>query len=121
MTVEFEHGTEQYAYVTTTGRVSGLPREIEIWFCARGNRIYLLSGGGHASHWVMNLLQKPRVTVRIDDAAFSGVASVLEPGEEAETIRPLMAAKYEDWREGKLLSNWARTALPVRIDLEPSA
>ena len=27
-----EHAAEQYCYLTTTGRVSGRPHEIEIWF-----------------------------------------------------------------------------------------
>ena len=34
--------------------------------------------------------------------------------------RRLLAAKYEDWREGRRLSAWARESLPVRVDLEAS-
>ena len=36
---------EDYCYLTTTGRVSGEPREIEIWFGLAGDTLYMLSGG----------------------------------------------------------------------------
>ena len=36
---------EDYCYLTTTGRVSGEPREIEIWFALEGGSLYMLSGG----------------------------------------------------------------------------
>ena len=31
--------------------------------------------------------------------------------------RQLLGAKYQGWREGRPLSEWARDSLPVRIDL----
>src|SRR3979490_810582 len=46
---------EPYCYLTTTGRVSGEPREIEIWFGLVGATLYLLSGGGDRSNWGRNL------------------------------------------------------------------
>ncbi len=121
MSVEARLGAEAYAYLTTTGRSSGLPREIEIWFGARGNTIYLLSGGGQNAHWVMNIHGDRRVRVRIGGDEFSGLARVLGPGEEEQAARPLLAAKYQDWEPGRPLSYWARTALPVAIDLSAPA
>jgi deazaflavin-dependent oxidoreductase (nitroreductase family) len=119
VSVEGRYSDEPYCYLTTTGRTSGLPREIEIWFGARGDTTYLLSGNGPNAHWVMNVMQAPRVRVRIADEEFAGVARVLEPGTEEQGCRPLLAAKYQDWHEGKPMSGWARTALPVAIDLIP--
>jgi deazaflavin-dependent oxidoreductase (nitroreductase family) len=117
MSVESEHSAEEYAYLTTIGRVTGLPREIEIWFGARGNTIYMLAGSGHAAHWVMNLIVHPEVTVRIGDCVYIGRARVLEPGEEEQQARLLLAGKYQGWKPGAPLSGWARTALPVAVDL----
>lgn len=117
MTIEARHGEEQYAYLTTTGRVSGEPREIEIWFATRGDTVYMLAGGGHGAHWVMNLIANPAATIRLDEVTYAGAARVLEPGEEALAARHLLASKYEDWTPEKPLSNWARTALPVAVDL----
>ena len=56
---------EAYCYLTTRGRVSGEPREIEIWFALEGRTVYLLSGGRDRSNWVRNLQADPSVRVRI--------------------------------------------------------
>ena len=36
---------EDFAYLTTTGRKSGRPHRIEIWFAIDDGKLYLLSGG----------------------------------------------------------------------------
>ena len=41
MTSRAESKVTQYLYLTTTGRRSGQPREIEIWFTRRGDRYCL--------------------------------------------------------------------------------
>src|SRR5688500_2310587 len=43
---------EPFCYVTTTGRVTGQPHTIEIWFAVRNRTLYLLAGGGHRADWV---------------------------------------------------------------------
>ena len=108
---------EDYCYLTTTGRVSGHPHEIEIWFGLQNSTLYLLSGGRDESDWVKNLLKIPAVSLRIKKHLFSGTARLVSDEKEDALARRLLAAKYERWREGKSLSEWARTALPVAIDL----
>lgn len=109
---------EEYCYVTTTGRVSGRPHEIEIWFGLQGKSLYLLSGGLDRSDWVKNLRKMPSVRVRIAGHTFPGVARIVEDEQEERRARHMLAEKYQGWREGRKLSNWAQTALPVAIDLE---
>jgi len=108
---------EEYCYLTTTGRVSGNPHEIEIWFGAGEDGIYLLSGGGHNSDWVKNLLQDPAITVRIAKTVFSGTARLVTDPEEEMTARYMLAEKYQEWEGERTLSDWARTALVVEINL----
>ena len=109
-------GSEQYCYLTTTGRVSGEPREIEIWFALEGSSLYMLSGGGNRSHWVRNLMRDPRVIVRIGDSSFDGRARIVtDPGEDARA-RELVVAKYAGSYSGDL-TDYRRTALPVAVDL----
>lgn len=107
---------EEYCYLTTKGRVTGRPHEIEIWFAVQGSTLYLLSGGGESSDWVKNMRTQPSVTVRIGDLAFDGAARFEMKTSEEPLARRLLAAKYQGWRQGRRLSNWARTALPVAID-----
>ena len=108
---------EDYCYLTTTGRKSGLPREIEIWFGINGNSLYLLSGGGNQSQWVKNLLANPNVTVRIAKHNFNGIARIVSEEKEETAARHMLAGKYQGWKEGKTLSDWGRTALVVGIEL----
>ena len=108
---------EDYCYLTTTGRVTGKPHEIEIWFGAEGDTIYLLSGGGDKSDWVKNMRVQPQVKVKIGKRKFKGQARFVLDAEEESRVRRLLAGKYQGWREGRPLSEWARSALPVAIKL----
>ena len=108
--------TQDYCYLTTTGRVSGRPHQIEIWFGVQDRTVYLLSGSDR-SDWVRNLLKEPAVTVRIAKHTFTGTARLVRDKEEEKSARYMLAEKYQEWEEGKTLSEWARTALPVAIDL----
>lgn len=103
----------------TIGRVSGQPRRIEIWFAAdpERDRVYLLSGGRDRAHWVRNIRRSPRVRVRVGASWFEGSATEIEGSADDALARRLLAAKYEGWIEGRPLSGWARTSLPVAIDL----
>ena len=108
---------EEYCYLTTTGRVTGKPHEIEIWFGADNTSLYLLSGGMDRSDWVKNLLKDPAVKIRIAEHTFTGIARLVGEEKEETLARYLLAEKYQEWETGRTLSEWARTALPVAIDL----
>ena len=108
--------SQDYCYLTTTGRVSGKPREIEIWFGLRGDTLYMLSGGGTRADWVRNIKKTPQVAVRIGETTFAGTARIIEGTEEDETARSLLVEKYSPSYSGDL-SGWRRTALPVAVDL----
>jgi deazaflavin-dependent oxidoreductase (nitroreductase family) len=106
-------------YLTTTGRVSGNPHEIEIWFAARDGKVYILSGGRDRSDWVKNIAKTPGVRIRFDDQAFTGVGRIVSPDDPEDRIaREALVAKYYGWREGQPLNNWGATSLPVAIRLD---
>jgi deazaflavin-dependent oxidoreductase (nitroreductase family) len=107
---------ESVCYLTTTGRVSGKPHTIEIWFALNDGVLYLLSGGGDGADWVKNLRKDPAVRVRVGSRTVAGRAKVVRAGTKEDALaRQLLDGKYMDWREGKRLSGWARGALPVAV------
>jgi deazaflavin-dependent oxidoreductase (nitroreductase family) len=108
---------ESYCYLTTTGRVTGNPHEIEIWFGLKDNTLYLLSGGREKSDWVKNLLKTPSVTMRVGKQTFKATARIVENKEEEMMARNMLADKYNERKANGSLGHWARTALPVAIDL----
>jgi deazaflavin-dependent oxidoreductase (nitroreductase family) len=109
---------EGFCYVTTTGRRSGAPHRIEIWFGMAGSTIYLLSGGGDRSDWVRNMVQTPDVTVLIGGQTFGGRARIVSDPSEDRRARDLVFAKYNPTYAGDL-TGWRDTALPIAIDLAP--
>jgi deazaflavin-dependent oxidoreductase (nitroreductase family) len=109
--------SENFCYITTTGRRTGNPHTIEIWFGHRDGTLYVLSGGGDRSDWVRNMLADSAVSVRVGNQTFSATARVVTDSDEEGMTRRLLASKYQDWHEGAQMSDWARTALPVAMDL----
>lgn len=92
----------QYLYLTTTGRRTGRPREIEIWFTRREERFYLVAEHRERAQWVRNLRVRPRVTVRLGRRTFRATARVVDARAEpalARTVRSLSEKKY-GWGDG---------------------
>jgi deazaflavin-dependent oxidoreductase (nitroreductase family) len=108
---------QSFCYVTTTGRNSGRPHRIEIWFAAAPavDTIYLLAGGRERSDWVRNLVANPGCTVEIGTDTFAGHGRLVEATDEEETARALV---YDKYRRVDELERWRAEALPVAIDLE---
>jgi len=69
---------KQVLHLTTVGRATGLPREIEIWFVVRCERFYLFAEKGEAAGWVKNIRRNPNVTVRIGEWQIEATARVLD-------------------------------------------
>ena len=86
--------SEEFCYLTTTGRVSGLPHEIEIWFGLQNNTLYLLSDGGDKSDWVKNLRKNPDATLRIGSTTLQGTAVWREDTGVKTEVLPLFLRKY---------------------------
>jgi len=112
---------EDYCYVTTTGRVTSNPHEIEIWFEMNGDTLYILAGGREKSDWVKNAQKSPAVAVRVGDQRFGGTARIVTDASEDALARRLLLQKYAPPRYSGDLSDWGRTALPVAIALTPAA
>ncbi len=92
----------QFLYLTTVGRTSGLPREIEIWFVEAGGKYYILAEKFHEANWVRNIEKNPRVRVRVGDRSFEATARALDQKRDAEAwkvAQDLERAKY-GWGDG---------------------
>jgi deazaflavin-dependent oxidoreductase (nitroreductase family) len=99
--VPSEKRPEQFLYLTTRGRKTGLPREIEIWFAAHDQKYYVMAEYA-TSHWLQNLRADPRVKLRVHEQTLSARARILSSETETElsqAIRDLFKQKY-GWGEG---------------------
>jgi deazaflavin-dependent oxidoreductase (nitroreductase family) len=120
MNLDASLGNEDFAYLSTTGRVSGKPHEIEIWFALEGNTAYLMNGdsvhpAGHAD-WVRNLRKQPAAALRIAGQTFEGTGRVVTDAGEDALARRLLLAKYATLE--RPLETWGQLAIPVAIELK---
>jgi deazaflavin-dependent oxidoreductase (nitroreductase family) len=93
-----------YLYLTTTGRVNGQPRQIEIWFTEHGGRFYLIAER-ESANWVRNIQSRPQVKVRVVDAEFNAIACVVHNDRESQlaaTVKAVFDAKY-GWSDGLIV------------------
>ena len=117
MSIDASLADADFCYLTTTGRITGNPHTIEIWFAAEGHTLYILSGGHDRADWVKNIRAQSRVSVRIGDTHFEARGRIVAAGDEDALARRIVAGKYRPRYAGDL-DDWERTALPVAIDLE---
>lgn len=92
----------QFIYVTTTGRITGKPREIEIWFVEVGEKLFILAEHFFDTQWVKNIQHNPRIRVRIAGREFAATGRILDPELDASTwqmAQQLAREKY-GWGEG---------------------
>lgn len=112
---------DDYCYLTTRGRVTGTPHEIEIWFARSGSTLYLMAGAGDRSDWVRNLRADPGVTVRLRDVTFAATARVVEPGGDEDALaRRIVTDKFQPRYHGDL-AEWRARSLPVALEVTARA
>jgi deazaflavin-dependent oxidoreductase (nitroreductase family) len=105
-----------YCYLTTTGRVTGRPHRIEIWFSRHAGMVYVLAGDRERADWVRNLLASPGVLLELGGELRPARARVIAPDTEEDALaRRLLVEKYQPGY-GEDLSEWGRTALAVAIE-----
>lgn len=88
------HADDDCCMFTTTGRRTGRPHRIEIWFGVIGDTLYLISGNGPSAHWYLNALATPRVTIELGDVVLDGAARALDDAEMRRRVGEMMGAKY---------------------------
>lgn len=104
---------EHFLYLTTTGRRTGVPRQIEIWFVAHGGRYYMVSERREGSHWVKNIQSQARVLFSVGTrsdrgagtqptAAMARTVSADREPELAARVCALMDEKY-GWSDGLIV------------------
>lgn len=98
---------EQYLYLTTIGRKTGLPREIEIWFVSFDGKYYILAEHRENAHWVKNIHKHPRVHVRVGEKTFHATARVLDKTRDHATYEHAQRLEREKYGWG--------AGLPVEI------
>ena len=94
--------------LTTTGRKSGEPRGVTIWFVLDGPTLYL-AGGASNPHWCKNVAANGEIGVEIGGERFRAEARVIEDEEAASAIRDRFVRKYKLARLSRLFGGYTRS------------
>ena len=98
----------QYLYLTTIGRKSGKPHQIEIWFVKNAECYYMVTEDPAQSDWVKNIHHNPAVMFSIgsrEAEAIEGRGRLVDAAAEPElaaVVSELMDAKYQ-WSDGQIV------------------
>ena len=95
--------------ITTTGRKTGQPRQIETVFHNIDGRI-VLSGLPGKRSWYANLVANPRFTFHLKGAVKADLPAMARPIVEPVERRAVMA---------RVAQNWGRTDLDVMLERSP--
>ncbi len=111
--------------ITTTGRHSGKPRRIEIWFYRFEGSIYL-SGmpGSRTRDWLTNLMAEPRFTFHLKHgvvADLPAVATVITDRQERRRVLTEFVTEFNDRHaaDGEpqaVLEDWVERSPLARVD-----
>lgn len=98
-------GQSNGSFLTTIGRRTGLPREIEIWFTQRDGRYYVISEHYQRGQWVQDILTDRRVRRQARDASFAGQARPIEVAREPSLARGIQHCSRRKcgWDEGLIV------------------
>lgn len=114
-----EHAEVECCDIVTTGRGTGSPHEIEIWFGVMDGAMYLISGNGSSADWYLNMLAEPIVTVKLAGEQWIGRARAVTDVDERRRCGDLMGAKYVwdgDPAIGLTYQAWCYDVPAVAID-----
>lgn len=106
--------------LTTTGRVSGLPRVTPLQFEEYQGDYYVGSARGAQADWFKNIIAEPKVTVQLQERSFAAIAEpVTDPARVADFFE--LRLERHPHMIGRLMRLEGLPTNPARADLEAFA
>lgn len=78
--------------ITTTGRSSGSPRRIEIWFFRALGQLYLTGAPGRRRSWYQNLVAHPDFTLHLKQSTQADLDATAHPIVDLESREEILRA-----------------------------
>lgn len=112
-----EVGSEKLIHLTTTGRKTGRPHTVELWFAIDGGKIYL-SHEGEETDWMKNIRHNSRVSFVIGNRKLAGAARYLRNDtNETEKAKVALYKKYYGKAGKEIIDDWFSLSRLLVIEL----
>ena len=104
--------------ITTTGRRSGQPRRIEIWFHLLDDDLFI-SGLPGPRGWLANLIANPQFTFNLKESAQMDIPATATPITEEARRRDVFTRIAEVRRDGRAMDvdAWVEGSPLVQVEL----
>jgi deazaflavin-dependent oxidoreductase (nitroreductase family) len=80
--------------ITVTGRKSGRPISIPVWFVSEGNKLYLLPVQGSDTQWYKNALKNPSIRINAGGAEAEFKAVPITDAKQVSSVVAKFRAKH---------------------------
>ncbi len=91
--------------ITTTGRKTGQPRRLEMWFHNLDGNIYITGMPGRRG-WYANLLARPEFTFHLKESAQADLDAVSRPITDADERRRVLDVLLERLGRDGQIDRW---------------
>jgi deazaflavin-dependent oxidoreductase (nitroreductase family) len=103
--------------ITTTGRRSGAPRRIEMWFHNLDGRIYLTGTPGQRD-WYANLVANPEFTFHLKEGVTADLPARATPIGEPDARRAILTRIVARVNRSSDLEAWLAESPLVEVSFE---
>ena len=107
---------EKYIHLTTLGRRTGKPHEVELWFAFSDGKLYLSHEGKHTD-WMKNVAKNERVSVKIGSLKSDASAKILKEGRSRDIGSRVLYEKYYQPAKKEVIDDWF--SLSTVVELTP--
>ena len=115
--------SDQVIDITTTGRKSGQPRRIEIWYHRLDGKYYITGTPGRPRDWYANLVAHPSFTFHLKESAVADLPATARPiteTAEREKVLDGILATLGDLASGpgRERAAWVETSPLVEVTFD---
>ena len=93
--------TDETIDITTTGKKSGKPRRVEIWF-RRVNQRFYITGTPGPRDWYANLLADPRFIFHLKQSVRADLSATARPITDPNARRQILGDPAMTWYHGQV-------------------
>ena len=108
--------TDRTIDITTTGRTSGRPRRVEMWFHNLDGRLYLTGTPG-GRDWYANLQAHPEFTFHLKEALRADLPARARPVLDPTRRRVVLARILQGLGHAADLEAWVRESPLVEVEI----
>jgi deazaflavin-dependent oxidoreductase (nitroreductase family) len=105
---------EAHLYLTTTGRRTGHPHTVELWFAVAQNCVFL-SHEGRYTDWMKNLRHDASVEFEVGHLTFQGRAAFVARPEDRNRGQAALYRKYYGDASAEVIDDWFSESTVVEI------